>query len=115
MMPSSKFPLNRTLLAALLLVGLACCNRGQKAPETAQPAPPSDPVAGAQALAQKTPSFENFTALGLAYSNAGKHEEALATFQRTLEINPAAPLAENNICAELNALSRWELAIQHCR
>jgi tetratricopeptide (TPR) repeat protein len=97
-----------------LALGLSSCffDKGSGKPG-GEPAP--NTVEAWQALVQKSPSFENYTSLGLAYTNAGRHQEALLTFKKSLEISPNAPLAENNICAAHNALRQWDQAIPHCR
>lgn len=99
-----------------VLVLIAGCT---KSPSTAV-APPTQPqkietVAALQAAVQKTPSFGNVIALGLALSTSGKHEEALSVFQRAASISPQSPLAYNNICAEHNALRQWAPAIENCQ
>lgn len=76
---------------------------------------PIGPISAALNNVQNAPSFENYTALGLAYSQAGRHQEAVQAFERSLAINPSAPLAYNNVCAERNALKEWDAAIQGCK
>jgi tetratricopeptide (TPR) repeat protein len=69
-----------------------------------------DPVANAE----KNPSFDNEIAAGLSLSQAGKSDKALVYFQRALKKNPTSSLANNNVCAEYNALHNWNAAISHC-
>jgi Flp pilus assembly protein TadD len=102
--------------AVLGTCGLLSCSRSEQAPPSAaNTQSPEQAIATWQAATQKAPTYDNFTWLGLAYTRAGKHQEALAAFKRSSEINPSSSIAENNICSELNALRQWDSAIQHCK
>lgn len=98
-----------------LLIG---CKKAAPPVSTAPPAavaPAVDPIALAQSQVQKTPSFDNYTALGMAYTNTGRFGEALAAFQKSVSINPKSPIAYNNICYAYNSLHKWNLGIENCQ
>jgi Flp pilus assembly protein TadD len=121
-----KCPLARaSILVILLAVGATSCKRPSPGAGAGSPQPPAeqsgaatpetDPVPAALEAVKAQPNFETYTALGLAYSQTNRHEEALAAFQRSLGINPRSALAYNNICAEKNALRDWAEAIRNCK
>jgi tetratricopeptide (TPR) repeat protein len=67
-----------------------------------------------QAQIRRSPSYNNYVWLGVAYGRGGQHEQALAAYRRAIEINAAAPDAYNNICSEYNSLGAWDDAISNC-
>ncbi len=85
----------------LLLIAMTGCSRAAETESLAR-------------RAGENPSFDNLTAYGLELSRANRHEEALEQFKHSAAISPDSPLAENNVCAELNALGRGSEAAPHC-
>lgn len=111
--------MKRSLIVAVvgvlsLIVG---CKKAAPPVSTAPTAAvaPVDAIAVAQNQVQKTPSFDNYTALGMAYTNTGRFGEALAAFQKTVSINPKSPIAYNNVCYAYNSLKKWNLGIENCQ
>jgi tetratricopeptide (TPR) repeat protein len=79
--------------------------------------PPVEPYNAIKSLKDRitrAPSFENYSNLGLEYSNSSNRDEALKAFKMALQINPKAPLAWNNVCAELSSQGKFREAIPHC-
>jgi protein O-mannosyl-transferase len=84
---------------------------------TKSPAPTSEPydhIKYLQERIQHAPSFENYSNLGLEYSMRKNTAEALKAFKMALQINSNAPLAWNNVCAELNTQGKFSEALPHC-
>ncbi|MDB5284893.1 MAG: Tetratricopeptide 1 repeat-containing protein [Bacteroidota bacterium] len=61
------------------------------------------------------PDFASYTNLGIAYYGAGKYEDAVKAWQKSLEYNPKSELAYNNIAAGYGALSNWDEEINACK
>ncbi len=101
------------LILALALF-VTACDRTPSEKSAAAPAA-TDPIASAKDRVKADPSFENYTALGLAFAKAERNGEALEAFERSLAINPRSPFAYNNVCAEKVALGEWAEAIRNCR
>jgi tetratricopeptide (TPR) repeat protein len=114
MKPGSFSGLLLAIPCVVVALGSSACLR-RRPPTTVSPNDSANSLESWQAAVQKSPTFENLTFLGLAYAKVGKHQESLAAFKRALEANPNGALAENNICAEHNALRQWDESIPHCR
>jgi superkiller protein 3 len=103
------------LVALVSILSFAGCKRGAPTTNGAVPQPNlSLEIETSRARAEKTPTFDNLTSLGLVYSRAGRHNEAAAAFVRAAQVSPNNALAFNNVCAEYNALSTWKLAQDAC-
>jgi len=72
-------------------------------------------IDAAAEAARKVPSFENFINYGLVLAGAGKHEESLEAYKKAAKINPAAPVAQNNICTAYFSMKRWTQALPFCK
>lgn len=66
------------------------------------------------ALAEKSPTFENLTAAGVALAQAKQTEKAISYFEKALSASPKNSVAFNNLCAENNNLGHFEKAISYC-
>lgn len=95
------------LIAGFLLVG---CTKTQPPP----PATLEERIKALQDVVAKMPSYENHIALGLELAAAKRNDEAIAAYTKATTINPKAPLAWNNLCAELNGQHRFGEALQYC-
>ncbi|MBS1959106.1 MAG: tetratricopeptide repeat protein [Bdellovibrionales bacterium] len=102
----------------------ACQKKVEKAPEpqtaaTSKPAvktrgEANDELQAAQEKVKVAPNFNNFTGLGLAYSNLKDHHSALAAFQKAVEFDVNSPIAHNNICSAFIGLKDWKKARTEC-
>lgn len=84
---------------------------------TKKPAPVTEKPVSIEELQEKVkvaPSYPNYVDLGVNLAKANRGIEALAAYNKAIEINPQAPLAWNNICAELNTQKRFAEAIPNC-
>ncbi len=61
------------------------------------------------------PSFQNWTQLGIAQLQAHLLGDAVDSFQKSVQINPNAPIAYNNLCAAYNELKQWKQGEENCR
>lgn len=82
------------LLAALLLLSLAAC---QKAPEAADPA-------------DEAPGWQAKYDLGVRYLSEGNYEEAILAFTAAIEIDPKRPEAYKQLAEVYYALGEDEKA-----
>lgn len=99
------------LSSALVIASVGCVKRAsdQKAAKVS-----SDSLQMAIDKSKTTPSYENFIGLGLEYAKKGNSDGAVGAYKRASQINPKAPLAWNNICAEMNGRKQYSEAISYC-
>jgi len=69
----------------------------------------------AHALACTTNNDEAYNCLGLAFREDGKLDDAIAAFQKAVEINPNCSDAHSNLGLVLLPKGRVDEAIDHCR
>ena len=55
------------------------------------------------------------TERGLCFYHTGEFKNALDLFERASEVNPQDEVAHNNVCTTLNALRRYQKAIEACK
>ena len=118
------YPISKTRVAfgvVLSLILFSGCQAGKNTPSPVTLTAPAttnkkpDPIEVTKQALEKNPTYENSIALGLAYSNANRHKEALAEFQHSLALKPDSAVAFNNICNEYNVLKQWTLAAENCK
>lgn len=97
-----------SLFASILILAVGCTKKNSSSPVA------EDPVKRLEDAIAKNPSYENYISLGLELANKGKADDALAAYRKATEINPKAPLAWNNICAELNGQGKFGEALPSC-
>ncbi len=86
---------------------------GQAPPAPA--APPSDPVAAAEAAVKLTPTPENYLNLSLVYHRAGRFRDCIHASEEALKLRPSYAEAYNNIAAARMDLGEWNAAIAAAR
>lgn len=101
-----------------VLVMMLVCVWGctPKASDSVNPVavPPVDKLTELQQAVEKSPSYENTIALGMELANANRLTEAIAVYEKAVQINPKAPIAHNNICVTFTALGRFADAVESC-
>jgi tetratricopeptide (TPR) repeat protein len=53
--------------------------------------------------------------LGMAYSSAGRIDDAIAEFQRAIALQPNHAFAHFNLAVLLTGQEKWDAAVMHCR
>jgi len=61
------------------------------------------------------PGYQSYLNLGLAYYTAANYNEAIKTWNKTLEYNNRSELVYNNIAAAYGAMSKWDEEIEACK
>lgn len=97
----------KVIFAAGSLISIVNCTKKN-------PAAAVDPIKRIQEAIAKNPSYENYISLGLELAKKGQSNEGIAAYQKAIKINPNAPLAYNNICAELNRQKKYAEALSPC-
>jgi tetratricopeptide (TPR) repeat protein len=101
------------LSLVFLLSALSCSKKTIETSNTS-PAVVADKLVELQQNVEKSPSYENYIALGLELANRNRHPEAIVAYEKAVQINPKASIAYNNICAAFNAQTRFADAIESC-
>lgn len=94
-----------------LVATLGCTARKSSKPNVNS----ENSLAKLEELIAVSPSYENYISLGLELSKVNRGTEAVAAYRKAIEINPQAPIAWNNMCAEFNNLQRYADAIANCK
>ena len=120
---------NYLAVSLIALISLTAC---QKKQEPTASTPPQNLAAEANKPVSKTrgeaandvqiaqekvkvaPNFDNYTTLGLAYSNLRGYQDALTAFQKSVELDPNSPIAHNNVCSSYIGLRDWQKARPEC-
>ncbi|MBN1262592.1 MAG: tetratricopeptide repeat protein [Anaerolineae bacterium] len=98
----------RCWIVIVCLVLLAACGGGGNASDSSQPAAPTKAVE-----ADTTPELtaQDYIEEGLAYSDVGKYDEALTSFQAALDLEPDNPDAHRNLGSMYMLQEQWQKAV----
>ncbi len=92
------------IVLALTLAILSACGKGEEPPvPTPVPATPKP-------VATPTPSADDHMDQGMEYVEQGAYEEAIAEFERAIELEPDNPGARRNLGTVYIELTQWEEA-----
>lgn len=94
----------------IFLLLSAACTKNKPAANK----PTEDLLVTLEKQIKTSPSYENYIKYGVELGKRGHHLGSLEAYEKAAELNPKAPLAWNNICAELNALHRYAEAASNC-
>lgn len=112
----TKKLINSTALAAsIFLVLSGCAKKTSPPPPAPAPAVTQAELERATIAVQKAPTFDNYTALGLAQLKARNFGGALVSFQNSTRVDPQSALGYNNTCVAYNELGKWSDAIEACK
>ncbi len=97
--------------SALCLFSLCACTK--RPANTAKPHAPSK-IELLESAVAGAPTFENLIELGYQYGLVGRGDEAMAMYNRAIEVNPKSAIGWNNLCAQFNAKNMFAEAVEAC-
>lgn len=74
----------------------------------------NDKIMESVLAAEKNPSFETFTQLGMDCYSDKQFPQAINAFKKATELNPGSAIGWNNLAAAYGAVNLWEEEIAAC-
>ncbi|MEQ1665032.1 MAG: tetratricopeptide repeat protein [Bdellovibrionales bacterium] len=103
------------LIISVLTFIISCTPNSNNSNNSSPNQAPKTTLSLLQEKIKTAPSYENFISLGIEYSAINNNLAAISSYETARNINPKAPLAWNNLCAEYNKQNKFAIAQKNCK
>ncbi|MEQ1665794.1 MAG: hypothetical protein ABL927_10500 [Bdellovibrionales bacterium] len=103
------------ILVSILSFVTSCTPKNELAKINSSNLPIKSALSQIQDKIKTSPSYENYITLGMEFSALNNNLAAINAYEAARDINPKAPLAWNNLCAEYNKQNKFANAVTNCK